>query len=361
MSINKDLTQSVLDYIAHQPVNSGPDGTSGGQIGYERARQILESNGAERDAYLKHFQEENPRYKIQSINSAKESAVLDSKFESGAAALKDQEFSSVNQHDAHNRGSILEKGLQENLHPNKIPTSRRGEIASSIEGMGQKIDQGKATIDHHETALQQATKDSKDKSLAGSVLSNSLASLTPDTTATLQRLAEKDPTYKQYLAEQQKQRDGKTLADSSSHTSSQKGSFEKQTPSSAFTTVKARLTHEENERSQETQLSQTPSTQDSSGQTLTNTEWGKSSFLVDKTHPTTEKMPIIKETSLPLLSASTSSPSTSQAAIKTEKIPEPKSHLFQENKNNAQQSEVKTKDSSPDSSPPTPLSSKIRT
>lgn len=71
LSINKDLTQNVLEYIAHQPVNPGPNGTAGGQIGYKNARRILDEGSGEREAYLARFQEENPQYAIQSINSTK--------------------------------------------------------------------------------------------------------------------------------------------------------------------------------------------------------------------------------------------------------------------------------------------------
>jgi conjugal transfer mating pair stabilization protein TraG len=202
LSINKDLTQSVLEYIAHQPVNAGPNGVSG-QVGHERARQILENVGAERDAYLKRFQEENPRYKIQSINASKEEAALASKFESGISQIKSPNDMTAQYQ--HNRDNILRQGMQENLYPGRVPTSIKDIVSSSIEDRGTKIDQGKATINRHETDLQRAEKEANDRSLAGSVLSNSLASITPDTTATFQRLAEKDPTYKQFLADQQKE------------------------------------------------------------------------------------------------------------------------------------------------------------
>lgn len=212
LSINKDLTQSVLEYIAHQPVNSGPGGV-GGQIGHERARQILEGGGSERDAYLKRFQEENPRYQIQSINASKEDAALESKFEAGLGHIKSANDMTA-QHQ-HNRDNVLRKGTQENLYPGKVPSSIKDEVSSSIEERGTKIDQGQATINRHETDLRQAEKGANDRSLAGSVLNNSLASITPDTTATFQQLAKKDPTYRQFLAEQQKETKEQLLANTS--------------------------------------------------------------------------------------------------------------------------------------------------
>ena len=93
--INKVLDQDVLKFIAHQPLNEAPSGTSGPlgsrssessssgsrsvgstlgseQIGYERARRIFEKGGEERDVYLQRFQQENPQYSIQSINTTQE-------------------------------------------------------------------------------------------------------------------------------------------------------------------------------------------------------------------------------------------------------------------------------------------------
>ncbi|OJW50829.1 MAG: hypothetical protein BGO67_10055 [Alphaproteobacteria bacterium 41-28] len=67
LTINKDLTQPLLEFMAHQPVNSGPNGSSGGKVGYDGARRILEQGGPEREAYFNRFQEMHPQYKIQGI------------------------------------------------------------------------------------------------------------------------------------------------------------------------------------------------------------------------------------------------------------------------------------------------------
>jgi hypothetical protein len=84
ITISKELTQEVLEFIAHQPTNPGPNGVSGGQIGYKEARRILEQGGAERAAYLKRFQEKNPQYSIQSINVRGEESILNTQYETQA-------------------------------------------------------------------------------------------------------------------------------------------------------------------------------------------------------------------------------------------------------------------------------------
>ncbi|OJW49671.1 MAG: hypothetical protein BGO67_03970 [Alphaproteobacteria bacterium 41-28] len=89
LTINKELTQEVLEFIAHQPVNPGPNGLSGGQIGYKEARHILDQGGEERAAYLKSFQEENPQYYIQSINVRGAQQQLDMQYEVQARYHKD--------------------------------------------------------------------------------------------------------------------------------------------------------------------------------------------------------------------------------------------------------------------------------
>jgi hypothetical protein len=84
LTISKELTQEVLEFIAHQPANPGPNGASGGQIGYKEARRILENGGEERAAYLNRFQEQNPQYSIQSINVAGARSDLNMQYETQA-------------------------------------------------------------------------------------------------------------------------------------------------------------------------------------------------------------------------------------------------------------------------------------
>ena len=60
-TVTKELTQDILEFIAHQPTNPGPNGTSSGQIGSEGARNIIENGGTERDAYMQRFLEQHPQ------------------------------------------------------------------------------------------------------------------------------------------------------------------------------------------------------------------------------------------------------------------------------------------------------------
>lgn len=84
ITISKELTQEVLEFIAHQSTNPGPDGSSGGEIGYKEARRILENGGDERASYLKGFQEAHPEYTIQTINVAGAQSALQSQYETQA-------------------------------------------------------------------------------------------------------------------------------------------------------------------------------------------------------------------------------------------------------------------------------------
>ena len=84
ITISKELTQEVLEFIAHQPTNPGPDGASRGEIGYKEARRIIENGGDERASYLKGFQEAHPEYTIQSINVAGAQSALQSQYETQA-------------------------------------------------------------------------------------------------------------------------------------------------------------------------------------------------------------------------------------------------------------------------------------
>lgn len=244
LSITHDLTQSVLDFIAHQPINPGPhlmgaNGESKGQIGYEGARHILENGGPERDAYLRRFQEENPQYHVQSINSAKEETKLSSAFASKSAQAA--AHSGVMEQHAQNTANILAQGKEAQLDLNKIPESREKEITDSLNKQDGIIGYKKQSIDRYEKQLQDAEKKSKDQSLAGAMASNAITSLTPDMDATFQYLAETDPTYRQFV-DQQKQEKSQILAKSSSQSLFQTGHEEEQfQPSSAFAAFKERL------------------------------------------------------------------------------------------------------------------------
>lgn len=124
-TINKDLTQPFLEFIASQPVNMGPmgsansDGSSGGKIGYEGARRILEQEGPERQAYFNRFQEEHPQYKIQSVHYGQEQASIGPAYEKEATRIKQNSDFSQQHH--HNTQEVLNQGQARNLNWNAAP------------------------------------------------------------------------------------------------------------------------------------------------------------------------------------------------------------------------------------------------
>lgn len=180
LSINKDLTQPILEYIAHQPVNSGPiewgpNGESQGQIGYEGARRIIENGGSEREAYIQGFQEENPHYKVQSINSSQSEATLSSTFESKAAELRQD--SGVMSHHTQNTSDVLNRGKQAGLDPNNTTKSIQKEVNSFMARTDDQRLAGTDKINTQEKALKTAQKASKDKHLTGTVIKNTASNL----------------------------------------------------------------------------------------------------------------------------------------------------------------------------------------
>lgn len=180
LSINKDLTQSVLEYIAHQPVNSAPiegrpTGSAGRQIGYEGARRIMEANGMEAKSYYDRFEQENPQYAIQSINSPKEGGALSSKFKSESAKLR--ENSSVASLHSQDTGNVLTQGKEAGLDSNKMTKSISPEITGFLKKNDTKIKEGQEIVSAKETDLQVADKASKGKHMTGAVFSNAYHNL----------------------------------------------------------------------------------------------------------------------------------------------------------------------------------------
>jgi hypothetical protein len=175
--ISKELTQEVLKFIAHQPNSSGHNGSSAsGQIGYEKARKILENGGEERAAYLRHFQEENPQYSIQSINVSGEQKPIESQYENATQQLRSQNNpDSQNFKDIHN---ILKQGREENLIPGQIPSQGlKKEVSQLHESFEDKAKQRTGNLSKEEQHLQKAADESRTKSLVGAVLKNASTSV----------------------------------------------------------------------------------------------------------------------------------------------------------------------------------------
>ncbi|MBP6950946.1 MAG: conjugal transfer protein TraG N-terminal domain-containing protein [Alphaproteobacteria bacterium] len=260
--INKVLDQDVLKFIAHQPLNEAPSGTSGPlgsrssessssgsrsvgstlgseQIGYERARRIFEKGGEERDVYLQRFQQENPQYSIQSINTTQEQENLTHRYE--GEAQKIQASSNPKAQHQHHTQALMAQGNAVGLGSNKLvqageqakdassphaqqsiekpahkntsfssfspegssPAQQKENPKTSERYKGQdqassplinaqedmkdlfstvttKIEAGKKEIDQKEEPLQKAVEEANNKSLVGTTLKNAAKSVLVD-------------------------------------------------------------------------------------------------------------------------------------------------------------------------------------
>lgn len=194
LTINKELTQEVLAFIAHQPANPGPTGVSGGHIGYKEARRILENGGEERAFYLKRFQEENPHYSIQSINVRGEESALNARYETQAqqqrnnANIQKQHSSNTqsvqnqaihaglnqaNFSDAHfNKEYFNQKTADSSQQEKNTEQSVKGFFNKQLQDVEKKIDIGQKPITDQEQVLQQAERDSQEKTLGGTAMKN---------------------------------------------------------------------------------------------------------------------------------------------------------------------------------------------
>ena len=172
-TVNKDLTQDILSFIAHQPSNPGPNGTSGGQIGYKEARRILENGGEEREAYLKSFQAQNPQYAIQSINVAGHQSTLKAQYETQAQQQRSRSGAQA-QHLTNTQGvqhRAQEKGISfEDKPPSSSPVKQN--TLAQLKEREDKIKTGLETIKQQEKVLKEAEKASKEKTLGVTAVKN---------------------------------------------------------------------------------------------------------------------------------------------------------------------------------------------
>ncbi|OJW47881.1 MAG: hypothetical protein BGO67_03050 [Alphaproteobacteria bacterium 41-28] len=179
LAISKDLTQDVLEFIAHQPVNMGPNGSPGGQIGYERARQILEKGGEERAMYIDSFQEQNPQYAIESIHGAEERRGLEAKYDGIAQNTRDS--SRLETQNRNNVEAVNHRARQSGLDPNKkLSENVKHDVLEKLTKIDDKFQKGSDEIGRQENLLQQAEEDSKKKNMTISVLKNAAVNVVGD-------------------------------------------------------------------------------------------------------------------------------------------------------------------------------------
>jgi len=189
LTISKELTQEVLEFIAHQPANPGPDGSSGGPVGHKEALRILENGGDERAAYLNRFQEQNPYYSIQSINVAGGQQALSTHYETQAqhqrstsgVQIQLSSNSQAVQGQAQAAGlikaglikaSLIKANLDQGITNPQESSSVKEAVLAQIKDTGDKIEMGSKRIGKQEKLLQDAEKASQEKTLGGTALKN---------------------------------------------------------------------------------------------------------------------------------------------------------------------------------------------
>lgn len=220
LTISKEFGQEVLEFIAHQPINPGPhlmgshlmgpDGSSGGEIGYKAARHILQNGGEERAGYLNRFQETHPEYTIQSINVAGEQSALKSQYETQAQQLRTQ--SSIQTQHQTNTQTVQNQAKAEGLDKmsfDKVSldktsldskatevsqSSVKGFVTKQLKETGNKIESGQKPITDQEQVLQNAEKVAQEKTLGVAATKNLLKSAGKGVVSVLEDLP-KDPPF----------------------------------------------------------------------------------------------------------------------------------------------------------------------
>lgn len=130
---SRDLTQIFLEYVAKQPANTesetlSPKTSSPGvlnseasPIGMHRAVAILNTGGADYEAYRERFKKNHPAYDIRRVNTSQFSQDLESQYQDQSRALKaDHQVES--QH-GQNKESIKQKGQSLGLTQEKFKES----------------------------------------------------------------------------------------------------------------------------------------------------------------------------------------------------------------------------------------------
>ncbi|MBY0500445.1 MAG: conjugal transfer protein TraG N-terminal domain-containing protein [Alphaproteobacteria bacterium] len=180
ITINKELNQEILEFIAHQPANPGPDGSSGGSMGYKEARRIVENGGEERAAYLNRFQEQNPQYSIQSINVAGVRSDLNRQYEAQAqhqrnnAGVQAQNTSNTQEVQHHANATGLDKTCLEpkNAESPQKDNSIKAVVLEQIKNTEDKVQKGSEEVGKQKQILQDVEKASQEKTLGGTALKN---------------------------------------------------------------------------------------------------------------------------------------------------------------------------------------------
>lgn len=215
ITVQKELTQEVLEFIANQPSNPGPNGLSGGKIGHKEALRILNKNGEESAIYRSRFQEDNPQYSIQSINVAGAQQALEMRYESEAQNQRSgfnvqaQNASNIQGVEQHSKDAGFDKTKfdkkrleQGNTDNPQKEGSVKNDVLQQIKDTEEKIGKGNKGIGEQEKILQDAEKASQDKTLLGTAGKNlfesggkGLLSVGKDVVEAIEKLPPPPPTY----------------------------------------------------------------------------------------------------------------------------------------------------------------------
>ncbi|HUX78537.1 MAG TPA: hypothetical protein VMW10_02145, partial [Alphaproteobacteria bacterium] len=134
----RDVTQSFLEYVAKQPVNSGPNSASS-PIGMDQAVAILNAGGSEYETYRDGFKKAHPTYDIQRVNISQAQQSLESQYQAQSNALKADHFPESQY--AQNRQSIKRQGQNLGLNQEKFnETPVRQEVKKQHERANDGLD-----------------------------------------------------------------------------------------------------------------------------------------------------------------------------------------------------------------------------
>ena len=154
---NRNVTQDFLEFVASQPINQGPDGFGLGnenqpKIGMEGALSIVDSGGADYRTYLNRFQEENPQYRIQGIDTQREGQKMGHVYKAQAHGLKQE--SDLHSHHQKEVSHVEQRGKELDLDQSARPTISPQE-AADLRKMGGFSEEAKAPYPDFKTQSEQ--------------------------------------------------------------------------------------------------------------------------------------------------------------------------------------------------------------
>jgi conjugal transfer mating pair stabilization protein TraG len=192
LAVNKDLTQDILEFIARQSTNPGPNGTLNGHIGYEEARRILKNGGEERAAYLHQFREQNPQYSFQSINNSGEQNSLEMKYGDRSQQMRNQ--SNLRSRNLAHTENVYQQARENHSTFAKMPSKGIQKDAQQyLKSHDEKFKEGTKTISNEEQKLQKATYEAKAKNIMGAVITNAVTSVVGDNSLPKNRSGDQTP------------------------------------------------------------------------------------------------------------------------------------------------------------------------